>query len=281
MAITTLAGLRDATRRDLDVWLTGQIQASIGTASYGYVTSFWTFTKRPGGVGATPPSGGENPTASTTGALPIADASGGAAMYLAEWSLSMARSTAFGGFLVLYDRLAHNSGLVGNSGSSQDFTDISISRGDTTGEGVMCLLEIYSSIGTTTATLSVSYTNQAGTSGRTGTIEYVTSSAAAGGGYLMQLQAGDTGVRSVQSCQWSGSGPGTAGNFGLTLARPVAAQSFAAPDTTEFARTPLDALMLGLPVIDPDACLALLWMRAAQVGSGSVDMTMHFGFVEG
>jgi hypothetical protein len=78
----------------------------------------------------------------------------------------------------------------------------------------MIWLEIYTLIGTTATTVTCSYTNQAGTSGRT-------TPAMTFGGTGLPLQQGDTGVRSVQSVTVLAT-TGTAGAFGVVLAKLIA-----------------------------------------------------------
>lgn len=127
--------------------------------------------------------------------------------------------------LMLVDRLWHNSGLNATSTSVQTVNSVTWPARDinqsTNGEGVYLALENSSattnSLDSLGYTVTVTYTNSAGTSGRTGTtlsMGYITS---AGNNFVRQgswvpiaLQAGDTGVRSVQSVQFSssyGAGP--------------------------------------------------------------------------
>jgi hypothetical protein len=93
----------------------------------------------------------------------------------------------------------------------------------TSGDGVHAALVVHVGIGGTATTVTCSYTNQAGTSGRT------TPAVAVGGSGLnvasllirLPLQSGDTGFRSVESVTLAGS-TGTAGNFGVVLFKPLA-----------------------------------------------------------
>jgi len=93
----------------------------------------------------------------------------------------------------------------------------------TSGDGVHAALVVHVGFGGTATTVTCSYTNQAGTSGRT------TPAVAIGGSGLnvasllirLPLQSGDTGFRSVESVTLAGS-TGTAGNFGVVLFKPLA-----------------------------------------------------------
>lgn len=108
------------------------------------------------------------------------------------------------GTLLLLDRLWHNGGYTITSATAQNSTtptwparDIA---GSTNGDGVLLALEVSAAAGAAAPTITVSYTNQAGTAGRTGTnILATANSPAIGATYFIGLQAGDTGVRSVQS----------------------------------------------------------------------------------
>jgi len=83
-------------------------------------------------------------------------------------------------------------------------------------------LTIYTQIGTTATTVTVSYTNSSGTSGRTSTAVVIggTGFREASRMILIPLQADDVGVNSVESVTLVASTT-TAGNFGVTLFRPL------------------------------------------------------------
>ena len=72
--------------------------------------------------------------------------------------------------------------------------------------GVILGVEISTAISTNAPTITVSYTNDANTASRTGTNTVATTSTSpAGTFYPIGLQAGDTGVRSVQTLTLSAS----------------------------------------------------------------------------
>jgi hypothetical protein len=100
----------------------------------------------------------------------------------------------------------------------------------TNGADVQVALIIHAQIGTTITTVTVSYTNQAGTSGQTSTAVQIGGINFREAGTLIRipLAAGDTGVRSVESVTLVAS-TATAGNFGVVLYRPLA--MFAINDT--------------------------------------------------
>lgn len=134
-------------------------------------------------------------------------------------------SLAIAGCCILCDRLAHQGGLSGIVTTAQT-TNLPVgpsSTRATTGAGVYAALEIYTNIGNTASTATVSYTSEAGTSGRTSPpIVFGGANSRNGGQFFpIPLQEGDGGVRSVESVTLAAT-TGTAGNFGVTLYRPLA-----------------------------------------------------------
>jgi hypothetical protein len=74
------------------------------------------------------------------------------------------------------------------------------------------------------------------------------------------MAAGDTGLQSVQSVQLTAT-TGTAGNFGITIAQPLAwlpVGSGGTPSWRDYTTG-----LPGLPTIDPNACLAVMCIPAA------------------
>jgi hypothetical protein len=127
----------------------------------------------------------------------------------------------------------------------------------TSGEGVMAGIVVYSIIGTTGTTVTISYTNSSGVSSRTSTATTL------GGGFYREvgvlipipLQAGDTGIRSIESVTLAAT-TGSAGNFGVCLFKPLSMISLESATGT----MPLDSVSTGCIIgslceIHPDACL--------------------------
>lgn len=206
------------------------------------------------------------PTSATAGAIPFTNASGGrekrliAGMF--SWGQALGPTSDNLTDVFLYDRLLHQSNLSGTTTGAQNVQNgsgVTLTR-STSGEGNEIWLETYSAgIGSTIQTVTCSYTNQAGTSGRTTqTMPFGGTSLVAGTSPLemtrMYLQAGDTGVRSVETLTLSGS-TGTAGVFGVTIAHRLG--QFPVHDGVAIVDfTYGDS---GTPVIEDGACLALAW----------------------
>jgi hypothetical protein len=124
--------------------------------------------------------------------------------------MRLAIASTLSGGIYLLDRLWHNSGIVSTTTTAQTVNSVAFparcipasgSTPDANGGGILVGVEV--STATTNAAaitnMTMSYTNQAGTAGRTATIASFPATAAAGTFVLFQLQAGDTGVRSIQS----------------------------------------------------------------------------------
>jgi hypothetical protein len=164
------------------------------------------------------------------------------------------------GMLHVYDRLSHMGGLSGTSTAAQTVNTAAITRGgpaeDTTGKNVEGFLEWYSATGGTGATATVSWTDDGGTSGRSTAITLAATRPAS---FLapISLVTGTTGIRSVQTVTLSAS-TGTAGNFGVTLARRICS----IPITAANVGTILDPITSGLIPIDNDACLWFVYQSS-------------------
>ncbi len=193
---------------------------------------------------------------------PIPAVSTGRLTFLGGRFSFMPISTGGGGAAgIMVDLLNINGGLSGTSTAAQttNLPTAALTR-YTSGEGVMAGIVIFTQIGNTATTITISYTNQAGTPGRisTPTTFGQTNFREANIFIPIPLQAGDTGVRSIQSVTVLAT-TGTVGNFGVCLYKPLAMISF--ESTT--GQAPLDAVSSGCIVgslceIHPDACLTFL-----------------------
>ena len=196
----------------------GRVDAAAASAPIaGRWVSLWMYEGVPAG-GPTPTTV-RAPDNTTDGSLKQASPGGGRQ----QWILGSFGATSQAGTLLIYDRLLDIGGLSGTTTTAQTVGG-SITR-NTGGEGNQIWVEINTIIGTTATTITASYTNQAGTSGRT------TIATAFGGTGLREaqrmiplpLQQGDTGVQSVQSVTVLASTT-TAGNFGVVILQPLGLQ---------------------------------------------------------
>lgn len=175
------------------------------------------------------------------GQIPIPVASGNT--HLARFS---GAAHAQAGVLLLCDRLWHNSGFVVTTTTAQTIgsaawpaRDIA---GSTNGDGVYIGLEVVTATGAGASVLSMSYTNQAGTAGKTGAaVDTYVASSAIGSFYRMGLAAGDTGVRSIQT--FTSSVSMSSGSISLVAYRVLASLELTAAGLPNA----VDALTSGMP----------------------------------
>lgn len=174
----------------------------------------------PGAMAAPSPGTAGAALTSYAGQIPIPAASNNT--HLARFS---GVSSAQGGILMLCDRLWHNSGLSVTTTTSQTVNSVTWpardSNGSTNGVGVYVGLEISAATGAGAATPTISYTDESGNAGSTGNMQVTyAASSITGTFYPFTLAAGDTGVRSVQSCTLGVSM--TSGSISLVAYRPIA-----------------------------------------------------------
>jgi hypothetical protein len=208
------------------------------------------------------PTVGAIPTKSTQGAIPFTAAGGGRDKHLI--GASIVPSVA--GVFLLYDRLFHEGGLSGISTAAQTIQGSPASPAltrNTGGAGNIAFYEIYSIIGTTSTTLTMTYTDQGGTGSKTSTINI------GGTGFRevsrmqrIPLAAGDSGIQAIEQIQLTAT-TGNAGNFGITIAQPLAWIPVGAGGTMGWRDYTTG--LPGIPVIDPNACLSLMFIA----GSGT------------
>jgi hypothetical protein len=263
MAITTVSGAASNSKR------TTYFSKAVTAGSGGQSFTLWSRAGYPAAGSYDTTLNGVALTAPVTGQIPFPNPVSGNS-YLARFQ---AQSQAVSDTVILADRLWHNGGFTITSTSAQSITsptwparDIA---GSTNGDGVLLAVEVSATVGAATPTITVSYTNQSGTAGRTATNIFTTGSgASAGVMYPLSLQTGDTGVRSVQSLTLSASY--VSGTINLVAYREIARLQLT-PDGKSVA---IDALTGGFPrMYDgsvPYMFLSTLAGAAARAMSGHV-----------
>lgn len=166
--------------------------------------------------------------------------------------------------ILMYDRIVHTGGGSHSTLAVQQVNTVALPR-YTDGKGVFPFIEVYATGAGSPVYGTISYTNQDGVPGRTGTI--VNLVAAATFCNPVTLQSGDTGVRSVETVTMSSAGS-TAGNFGITLARFICPISrWQVGGAISCFRSDATALELGVVMMPPGA---FLWfLTYDQGGSGT------------
>ena len=121
------------------------------------------------------------------------------------WVDSFLASVSSSALYALWDVLWVNSGIVVTTLTAQTVNSVTLPARDLDGatNGRGCRVGLLVTTATTNAgaitTITLSYTNSNGTAGRTATMASFPATANAGTYIEFQLQAGDTGIRSIQS----------------------------------------------------------------------------------
>lgn len=178
----------------------------------------------------------------------------------------LAGQATIAGQLVLCDRLWHNSGFSMTSTSAQTVSSTAwparSADGTSNGEGVLLGVEITTATGSGTPTITVSYTNQSNSSGKSGTNSVATAaSSAIGAFYPIGLAAGDTGVRSVQTLELSATW--TSGAMSLVAYRILARLDLSNANTPNS----LDAVTGGMPRMYNNTVPFLLFIPSTTTAS--------------
>lgn len=217
MAITTLAGVQAGMQ-----WARTFAKESLSLAASQYCSTW--------GRAGTPVAGsfdttlnGVTLTSPVAGQIPWNNPASGNT-YIASLQAALGGSTVTSGAIIVADRLWHNGGFTITSTSAQSITSPTWpardATGATSGLGVLLGVEVSATTGSASPTITVSYTNSAGTSGRSATNYFTTSASNAGHFYSINLQSGDYGVQSVQSLTLSASW--VSGTINLVAYRPLA-----------------------------------------------------------
>jgi hypothetical protein len=280
MALTTLAGVIAGLQAPIPIQKVSATNLSAGR----HGTNWY--------LGAAPPSAtvnasGVNGAALTnpvTGAIPWVSPGSGETVVARSSFRAANTGTAASGAVMLIDRLWHNSGLSNASGL-QALSSVAWPARDinqtTDGEGVFIALEMSQAATVNAPTITIEYTNSAGTATRTGVnIAATTATSASSSFYIIGLQTGDTGVRSVQSLTLSVGW--TNAIFHLVAFRPIAffptqASGTNVVNTLRQIQTE-DVVNLGAPRIFDNSVLQLVQLMAGATGAGAMgNLTLASG----
>jgi hypothetical protein len=245
-------------------------KASIATQAAAGYTALWRATGTPaqGAIPATVVV----PTKATTGALlNFTNAGGSDKLYIGKvW----ANSANSGTTLFIYDRLSHCGGLsgatTGNQNADVDASDAGLSArcNQTTYTDVEYWWEIYTDIGTSAQTCTVTYELVGG-----GT---ATTTFSLGGAsplnqdsrtFRINIPVPATGITTVSI----GTTTGTGGSWGVTARKLLATIPLPLANYTNF----MDWAQLGLPEVPDDACLEMVLQTGTTTSGvlvGGVDL---------
>jgi len=229
---------------------------TVGPSLGSYVHTLWRATGTPaqGGV----PAASAVCDRATVGALGQGNpSSGDLRAWFQRLTVNYLTGSSSGCGVQLVDRLVHMGGLDGTNTGAQTVSTSALTR-YTTGAGVMAAVEIYTAVGSTPQTFTCSYTDDAGNAGQTSLpVEIGNTGRSAALRLLpMSLAAGDIGVRAVSTLTLSGS-TGTAGNFGVTLYKPLS-PIIPLQSGVSGAAHPIFDMGGFVPLINTDACLTWL-----------------------
>lgn len=220
-------------------------------------TSMWTYDGSPSG-GAVP-GAVAIPDNTTIGGLKQTDPGGGRQKWLIGGGLNS--GPGFGTY-VLYDRLLHIGGLDATVTTTQAVGG-SLTR-YTNGVGNIIFLEIYTQIGATSRTIVVNYTDEGGGAGASPAIVFGNTGFREAERLLaVPLASGDSGVQGVTDVDIDTT-TGTAGNFGVTIAHPLAYYEISLSSGGVW-RSFMDGH--GIVEVLPDACLALAYCSSTAATS--------------
>lgn len=260
-----------------DTEINGDVRSifKVGTAPEA-AGNFYCFSKDSGFPGAwspgTPGLNGRNTdgtTAADAGCLNVGNPVSGA-WYLRDINMSASVVGQFN----LHDVLWVNTGLVVTTTTAQAITQPTLPARDnnssTNGLG------IYVGLLVTTATtnagaitnMTLSYTNSDGVAGRTATVASFPATAVIGTFVIFQLQAGDKGVRSIQSVTLGTSL--VAGAVSLICFNPLASASIPLANSGSLAYSKKLDLLL-----NNGHCLLPFWL-ASGTGATTINGNIYF-----
>jgi hypothetical protein len=165
-----------------------------------------------------------------------------------------------GGTCILADRLWQNSGINVTTTTEQLISSVAFPARDRNGEpfgdGLQIGIEVSASTtnGGSFSNMTLNYTNNKGVAGRLGTMPSFPQTATAGTIVPFVLDAGDTGVQSIQGLTLGTSL--VTGTVNLVAYRTLARVSLLATNTSYFK----DALQVGFPRMFDNSVPFLIWV---------------------
>lgn len=274
MAITTVAGISSGLLPPTYIWKNSNSTSNAGILEF--ITSWYGTGFPPAATAYTGGLAGQAITTPPAAAILVPVPPAGQNSYVARVN-RLGNNAGNPVNTILIDRMWENSGLDRTLITAQTVNSAAWPARDlnqsTNGEGVYVALEVSTSVtgGTTAPGITMSYTNSAGTAGRTGSVFTSRLNPPQGQFFPFMLDAGDTGVRSIQSVTFSVSW-GSAGVLNLVAFRPIVVcttSSNASRDTFE------DAVTMAMPRLFDNTVLQTVTMafNATDVGQAEVQIT--------
>jgi hypothetical protein len=253
MAITTLDGVLAGMQPTSHF-----LKVGVAMEGAGIMHSHAYSTGSPGAI-ATPAPGIAGAALTTlSGSLPWTNPVSGNS-YLAR----LTANANAAGTLILVDRLWHNSGITVTTTTAQTVNSATFPardrNGTTNGDDILIGIEVSNATGNgaNITNTTMSYTNSAGTAGKTATMASFPQTANAGTFVPFQLAAGDVGVRSIQSLTLGTSY--SSGTIHLVAYRVLSRVDVAVANIGNA----VDALTGGFPRLYDNTVPMLLWLPSA------------------
>lgn len=233
-------------------------------------------------TGKLPPNSGETCDDTTEGRIVITNPPAGQQKWLTNFNYTFPNAN---GVTMLYDRLCHIDGIFVTANTLQTITTPQLTRySGQSSVGNRIILETSKRTTVSNAvTITLSYTNQDGVSGRLVQIPVATNNNFmyfATQAYLPSLVSGDTGVRSVETAQVT-AGSITLAATGLTysvaIIRPLE-QSESMVTSANGYRDPIVGVPSFTEVLS-GACLSLLFLNYTELTTSLNNISGSFGYV--
>lgn len=237
-------------------------KAVTGTLVAGQPRSLWYLAGQPGAGSAGSTLAGTALISPVTGQIPFTNTGTANRNYIFRFVAACTQP----GTLILADRLWHNGGYTITLNTAQTVNSVAWPARDnnesTNGEGVILGLEVSGAVGAGTPTITIGYTNSGNTASRTGVNTIATTASAAQGSFFpIGLQAGDTGVRSVQNLTLSATW--TSGTISLVAYRPLLMLELPVGNTSNA----VDAITSGFPKMSENSVPFLIFIPSTTTTS--------------
>lgn len=253
MAITSLDGVIAGMRPPEDIMKVGVSMHSAGL----WHSKFYEAGRPGAAVTSTAGTTGEALT-SYSGQIPWTNPSSGNS-YVARVEVCGNGS----GALMVADRLWHNNGVSVTAATSQTVNSAAFPArdrdGSTNGENVLVALEVTANLGNAAGitNCTLTYTNSSGTGSRTATLGTIPTTCLANTFLPFALQAGDTGVRSIQFLTLGTSL--VSGAVSLVAYRRIAML----PHPLSNGGAAIDAISGGFPRLYNNSVLFVCWLASS------------------
>jgi hypothetical protein len=260
MAISDLNGIIGGTKTAAMIFKSASQPTTVANMWH----SYWAATSIPGAgtFSAGNTSAGTIFNEATTGAMAFTDPAGGANSYIMGGSVT----STISGVVMLYDRCFGVGALTPASGAySPAVTGTALDR-PSSGAGCMIAAEIVTALSAAAHTVTITYTNSNGDTGRTASV-VLPASAGIGRVFFATLQTGDSGVRQITAV--SGSATPPTGTFNLLIIRPLLQAGVVAnlPRTFGIPES-------GLRPMYANTCAAIMFYNPTGTTSSTITVTL-------